>query len=128
MLFRSEELPESIHAYMVRSIQNSCLNFIRTRAIRERVLDEYQTQLLNFREELILSNPDPLQHLEVAEMTQQIERAVETLPPKCNMIFKRYFFDKKSADEIADEMQLNINTVRVQIKNALDKLKKMISF
>jgi len=125
---KREELPESIHTYMVRSIQNSCLNFIRSRAVRERVLDEYQTQLLDFRKEFILANLDPLQNLEMLEIEQQIEKAVETLPPKCNIIFRRYFFDRKSAVEIAVEMQLNINTVRVQIKNALDRLKKMISF
>lgn len=125
---KRDELPDAIHTYMVRAVQNSCLNFIRARSVRERVLDEYQARFLAFREEFILANPDPLQNLEVADMERQIEKAAGSLPPQCHAIFKRYFFDKRSALEIAEEMELNVSTVRVQLKNALDRIKKSVSF
>ena len=59
-------------------------------------------------------------------MEAEIKEAVSSLPPKCRSVFESYFYAGKSAEEIAKEMNLTVSTVRVQIKNALDKLKQML--
>lgn len=121
--YKRETLSFPIHAYLVRSVQNGSLNHIRTQYTLNKVLDEHKNQLLAFQEEYILSNPSPLQYVELQEVEAQIRFAVNQLPEKCRIIFEYYFYNGKSPDEIATLSGLNINTVRVQLKNALDKLK-----
>ena len=45
------QLSFPIHNYLLRSVQNRCLNYIRTLHTRERVLDEYREELIAFQEE-----------------------------------------------------------------------------
>lgn len=113
-----------LHAYLLRCVQNGCLNYIRSLRSRERVLDEFKAGLLSFQEEYCQSGETPLQLLEVEELKKQVDTAVESLPAKCRFIFEKYLYKNLSPQEIADECNLSVNTVRVQIKNAFDRLKK----
>jgi len=112
-----------VHSYLVQSIKNGCLNYIRSRKSDERVLSEHKRQLLDFQEEYILSNPTPLQYVESREIENEISQAIEQLPEKCRNIFELYMFSGKMPEEIAREQMITVSTVRVQIKNALDRLR-----
>lgn len=112
-----------IHFYLVQSVKNGCLNHIRSQRTNERVLDEHRRQMLDFQEEYILSNPTPLQYVETQEIEKEVRNAIEQLPEKCRIIFEQYLFLGKLPEEIAKEQFITVSTVRVQIKNAMDKLK-----
>jgi RNA polymerase sigma-70 factor (family 1) len=112
-----------IHFYLVQSVKNGCLNYIRSQKSLERVLGEHTKQMLDFQEEYILSNPTPLQYVESQEIEKEVLKAIDQLPEKCRHIFEQYLFNGKLPDEIANDLLINVSTVRVQIKNAMDKLK-----
>ncbi len=112
-----------IHSYLVQSVKNGCLNYIRTQKNHERALGEHTKIMLDFQEEYILSNPTPFQYLETQEIESEILKAVEQLPERCRYIFEQFMFSGKSAEQIAEEMQISVSTVRVQLKNAIDKLR-----
>lgn len=112
-----------IHLYLVQSVKNGCLNYIRAQRTNERVLGEHKKQMLDFQEEYILSNPTPLQYVETQEIEKEVRNAIESLPEKCRIIFEQYLFSGKLPEDIANELSINVSTVRVQIKNAMDKLK-----
>lgn len=112
-----------IHFYLVQSVKNGCLNHIRSQRTNERVLDEHKRQMLDFQEEYILSNPTPLQYVETQEIEKEVRNAIEQLPEKCRIIFEQYLFLGKLPKEIAKEQFITVSTARVQIKNAMDKLK-----
>ena len=42
------------------------------------------------------------------------------------MIIGKYLYSGISPQEIADELGISVNTVRVQIKNAMDKMKMQL--
>lgn len=115
-----------IHSYLLRCVQNGCLNYIRSLRSRERVLDEFKEELLLFQEEHCQSGETPLQLLEVEELKTQVYMAVSLLPERCRIVFEKYLYKNLSPQEIADECGLSVNTVRVQIKNAFDRLKKRL--
>ena len=46
--------------------------------------------------------------------------------PKCRIVFEEYFYAGKTVDVIADNMGLTVSTVRVQLKNATDRLKQTL--
>ena len=112
-----------IHSYLIKSVRNRCLNYLRDLQLEENKTEEYKKHLLVIQEEQILSNPTPLHYMETDEIEKLIHDAVSQLPDKCRKVFEYYFYQGKSTQEIEQELKININTVRVQIKNALDKLK-----
>jgi len=112
-----------IHSYLIQSIKNGCLNHIRSQKSNDRILTEHKKQLLDFQEEYILSNPTPLQYVETQEIEKEVRNAIARLPEKCRNIFEQYLFFGKIPEEIAKEQLISVSTVRVQIKNAMDKLK-----
>lgn len=120
---KRDHLVYPIHSYLVQSVKNGCLNNIRAQKNNEKVLNNHKMQMLDFQEEYIQSNPTPLQYVETNEIEKQVVDAIELLPEKCKVIFKKYIFSAVSPEEIADELAISVSTVRVQIKNALDKLK-----
>ena len=55
--------------------------------------------------------------------SKQVHNVVNSLPERCRIIFEKYLYNNKSPQEIAEELDISVNTVRVQIKNAMDKMK-----
>lgn len=115
-----------IHSYLVRSVQNGCLNYIRMQRSQLNMLEEHRDQLLLFQENYIQSTPVPLQYVEMRQTEEEIRLAVNQLPLKCRMVFEEYFYAGKTVDVIADDMGLSVSTVRVQLKNATDRLKQVL--
>jgi len=112
-----------IHSYLIQSVKNGCLNHIRSKQTNERILSEHTKQLLEFQEDYIRSNPTPLQYVETQELEKEVRNAISQLPEKCRAIFELYLFEGKIPEEIAKEFLISVSTVRVQIKNAMDKLR-----
>lgn len=57
---------------------------------------------------------------------RDILRKVEELPAKCRAVFKASLYEGKSYSEIAEEQNINVATVRVQMKIALTKLRESL--
>jgi RNA polymerase sigma factor (sigma-70 family) len=64
-----------------------------------------------------------LQYVETQEIEKEVRNAIAQLPEKCRNIFEQYLFSGKLPEEIAKEQFITVSTVRVQIKNGMDKLK-----
>lgn len=120
---KRDTLSYPIHYYLVRSVQNGCLNYIRMQRAQQNVLDEHKDQMLAFQENYIQSTPVPLQYVEMRQTEEEIRLAVNQLPLKCRQVFEEYFYAGKEVDVIANDMGLTVSTVRVQLKNATDRLK-----
>lgn len=112
-----------IHFYLIQSVRNACLNYLRIFHNEQDAMDEYRRQLMDLHEKFCLSDNNPLTLLEFRELEKQVGKVVETLPAKCKKVFECYLYQGKSPRQIAEELDININTVRVQIKNALDRMK-----
>ena len=61
-----------------------------------------------------------------AELNQQITRAIETLPPRCQLIFKLSRFEELSYREIAEKLDISIKTVENQMGKALRILRTIM--
>lgn len=123
---KRETLLYPIHYYLIRSVQNGCFNHIRMLRVRQDAMDEHKDRMLAFQENYIQSTPVPLQYVEMQQTEEEIRIAVNQLPPKCRAVFEEYFYEGKAVDVIAVDMGLTISTVRVQLKNATDRLKQTL--
>ena len=68
--------------------------------------------------------PDEL--LREKELAEQIDKAIDKLPRKMALIFKKSRFEQRSYREIAEELEISEQTVKKQIYNALIVLRKKI--
>ncbi len=124
---KRETLVYPVRAYLIKAVQNGCIDFIRTQYALHRVLENHKEQAaLSYQESYIRSTPQPLQYVELRETEEEIKKALAQLPTRCRQIFEAYFYEGKSAEEIAEEMDIKISTVRVQLKNAFDRLKDLL--
>lgn len=123
---RRGELFFPIHAYLIRSVQNGCLNYLRSFRSRERVIDEYRELLLDFQEDYCCTECNPLQALEQADLERQVQDVISALPDKCRTVFEQYLYSELTPQEIAEKNYISINTVRVHIKNAMDKIRERL--
>ncbi len=116
-----EHYDDSIHSYesyLVRSVHNRCLSFIRSRKVGA----AYYEDVVRWRIreiELHPEEPDPLADLYVKELHGMVHRIVEKLPVKCRKIFEMSRYRGMKNQEIATVLGLSVRTVEVQIYNAL---------
>src|SRR5699024_9510690 len=65
--------------------------------------------------------------LDFEDLQQELEEAVSRLPEKCQLIFRMSREQYLSDKDIAQELDLSVNTVRTQMHRALQKLKTSLS-
>lgn len=91
-----ESLIFPIKAYLIRSVQNRSLNYLRQQKMQFSPLSEVQEYLSTFGEQQIAENDYPLTQLENKELETQIYTAIQSLPPKCRDIFVEYVYNNRS--------------------------------
>lgn len=124
---RKENLTYPIHPYLQTSVRNGCLNHIRSQKARLSMLDGYGLEVLRLQEIQLLKQATPFDIYEFRELESLVLAQVESLPLKCKAIFEQYLYLGRSPKEIAEDMGLSVNTVRVQVKIALDRIKTNLS-
>ncbi|MDH6304094.1 RNA polymerase sigma-70 factor (family 1) [Parabacteroides sp. PF5-5] len=106
----------SITTYLFSLVKNKCIDHIRRKAVAE----EYKQEL-----NLKLKSLEDINHAFASQ--EDIERfitdAISKLPDRCREIFIKSRFEGKKYREIADEMNLSVNTVENQMSIALKKLR-----
>lgn len=110
----------SLKSYLYRSVRNRCLNFIRDEKTKVKAVSELKQTLEKngYSEQTLL--------IEVDELHEIIQSAIESLPEKCQNIFKMSRNMELSTKEIAAELSLSPKTVENQITIALKKIKKYL--
>lgn len=119
---KRHELPEetNIMAYILTSIKNKALNYLRNQeariSIQERI-HEHSLRELKFRI-TTLEACEPEQ-LFAAEIKQLINKTLQELPPKTREIFLKSRHESKTNKEIAAELGVSIKTVEFHMSKAL---------
>ena len=104
---------QNSRAYLYTTVRNRCLDSLRRKGIPAESLKTYDTYGIIDEDE--------------AESRSQTEArlwtAIDSLPAKCREIFILNKRDGLKYEEIAQELDLSVNTVRNQISKALKILK-----
>ena len=106
---------ESIYGYLQRTVRNICIN----RKEREKVEEKYRCEVLNTgKEEFDWNDDDALE-----ELRQQLLDAIDRLPEKCREIFVLSCVEGLKYQEVADQLDVSINTVKTQVRFGYKKLR-----
>lgn len=105
----------SLRGYLARGVYNRCMNYLNSISAKGKVaLDE----------SLCGDNEDPLGRMLTKELEEEMNSAVESLPPETYRVFSMHRQEGKKYKEIATETGISVNTVKYHIKRALAMLRK----
>ncbi len=111
----------NLKLYLFISTKNGALNYLRAQKKIFLQPEQYLVQLQS-----IYFNPEKL--MLTAEMMNRVQKAVNDLPPRCQLIFKLIKEDGLKYREVADLLHLSIKTVENQMAIAIKKIGLAIHF
>lgn len=122
------EITTSIRAYLLQAVRNRCLNHLKLEYIRKEVRFSTLSDKDGSIDYLFFEDDTyPLSILLEKELESEILCAVERLPKECNRVFRMSRFNQLKNQEIADQLNISINTVKYHLKNALNQLNNDLS-
>lgn len=101
-------------SFLYTTIRNASFNYLRHMKVEER----YKHLPVPLEED-----PIALRAIITSEVMGEIFRAIETLPEGCRTVFTLGYIEGLKNQEIADHLQLSINTVKTQKARALQLLR-----
>jgi len=111
----------NLKLYLFISTKNGALNYLRTQKKIFLQPEQYLVQLQS-----IYFNPEKL--MLTAEMMNRVQKAINDLPPRCQLIFKLVKEDGLKYREVADLLHVSLKTVENQMTIAIRKIGLAIHF
>ena len=108
---------DNIDTYLYISVRNETFRFLFCFKDLNRVS---LNELLPLMEEEDEGSPE--EHLELKEMREMLDKAIDELPEKCRLVFLMSREEGLKTKEIAEILSVQESTVRVQMKIAIEKL------
>ncbi|MCL3782680.1 RNA polymerase sigma-70 factor [Prolixibacteraceae bacterium JC049] len=113
---------QSISSYLFRTVQNTCLNYLKHQAVTQRYVAEFKIKYSSR-----FPNENEIEKaLNLKELMQQINEWIDQLPDQCALVFRMSRFEGLKHKEIAKKLSLSPKTVESHIYNALRFLKRKV--
>jgi RNA polymerase sigma-70 factor (family 1) len=107
----------NLRVYLYTATKNASLNYLSRKA-RASVTEPFD----HIHVELSETALTPEQIMITTEIHQKILRTVEALPPRCKMIFKLVREDGLQYKEIAEILNISVNTIDAQMAIAVKRI------
>ena len=109
----------AIKNYLYLTAKNLCLNQIR----HNNIVKEYQAK----NQFSLLDDTDVVNAIVSSEISSRIYQAIETLPARCREVTRMAYIQGLKNQEIADNLQISINSVRAHKQRAIQLLRNKLS-
>jgi len=109
----------SIKSFLYKVVHHASIDWLRMQKKSRAYLKEASylaEESENFMQQQIIE----------AETYREVLATMKILPPKCRQIFRMFYFEGKDYNQIASELNLSINTIRVQKARALAMLRQQL--
>jgi RNA polymerase sigma-70 factor (ECF subfamily) len=106
-----------LRVYLYTATKNASLNYISKKA-KQIEVEPYENLIVQMTD---LVSPEQL--MITKEMLQKIKEAVDSLPPRCKLIFKFVREDGLSYSEVAEILGLSIKTIDAQMVIAVSRIR-----
>lgn len=110
------DISVSVPAYLSRAVVNSCKDFL-----------DHQNVHLRYEKEYISVNPVEFEMNYDAEeldaLRERLNVFIDSLPEKCREIFILACVEGMKYREVAERLDVSVNTVKTQVKSAYTKLR-----
>ena len=110
----------NIRVYLYVAVKNSSLNYLSSKAHRQ------ITEPFNHFDIALSQDQAPDEKMISAELHGKITSAIESLPPRCKMIFKLVREDGLRYKDVAEILNLTLNTVDAQMVIAVKRISEKV--
>ena len=117
-----------LQAYLLRSVYNRCLNYLK-RARRANLFNsQYEERLLTLAGDCWSPDRNPvIRSIFAADLRDIISAAVEKLSPRCREVFTLSYIDNLSNKEISERLGISLSTVENHMYIALKQLRASLA-
>lgn len=105
----------ALKAYLYTSVRNRCYNYLRDAKVEDRNMALYA-------EAAVYS--DNVDLIDREDVLEKIKEVLDELPEKCREVCLLRFVHGYKYSEIAEQLDMNENTVKVQLHRGMEKLKR----
>jgi RNA polymerase sigma-70 factor (ECF subfamily) len=112
--------PESVNAWLVTVAQNHTMDYVRRHARRERLHASIKEKAIP------PSQADPAQQAAQGERNERIRVGLQAIPARDRLILELYYVQGLKYVEIAEILDLNVNTLSAQLRRAKAKLRRLL--
>jgi RNA polymerase sigma-70 factor (ECF subfamily) len=109
-----------LRVYLYTATKNASLNYISKKA-KQIEIEPYENLQVQMTD---LVSPEQI--MITKEMLQKIKEAVDSLPPRCKLIFKFVREDGLSYSEVAEILGLSIKTIDAQMVIAVARIRSKL--
>ena len=106
-----------LRVYLYTATKNASLNYISKKA-KQIEVEPYENLIVQMTDVV-----SPEQIMITKEMLQKIKEAIDSLPPRCKLIFKFVREDGLSYSEVAEILGLSIKTIDSQMVIAVARIR-----
>jgi RNA polymerase sigma factor (sigma-70 family) len=108
----------SIEALALTITKNHCLDRMKSKSYKpDELTDKYEKP----------GEHTPHSRLELSETFENIQKIIQSLPEQQRMIIHLKDIEGYDLDEIAEIMELNMNTIRVNLSRARKKVRELLT-
>lgn len=108
--------PEVLATYLFRSVKNASMDRLNQKKIPVSPLDSLRFNIMEEEYQTI----DP-------ELILAIHRAIHTLPMRTRLVVEAVFISGKKYKEVAEELNITVNTVKTLLASGLKQLRALFS-
>jgi RNA polymerase sigma-70 factor (family 1) len=109
-----------IKAFLYIATKNACIDSMRSRRLL--LMEDLPIEADNLMSEA----PEVYNRILYTELLQQIEEAVNQLPPSQQRVFRMSFLEGKTTEEIAKETGMTVSSIFSQKSKAISVLRKLL--
>lgn len=117
---------ESPEAFIFKMVRNASLNYIRNLKVVDKLKTEIKNQYLGELYHIDLVGDEPYILIE-QELNEKIQEIMNSLPPKCQAVFRMSRIDGLKNREIAEKLDISIKAVEKHIAKAMQVYKHQFS-
>lgn len=116
---KSIHMQDSVRGYLFSAVKHRVLNMLKHKAIER----SHSRLLTEFWEDLSKSEYSEEEQLQL----EQIRSILQNLPPQCRTVFMKSCLEGKKYREIAEELQISVNTVKYHILRAYREIREKVT-
>lgn len=111
----------SIKSYLLRAVRNKSIDYLRCHS---REVEAFSFESVTGSSSCFIPDQELFEQIVLFELEDKIQKIIEAMPDECRKVFLMSRFEEKSYSEIAEELNISINTVKYHIKRALSLLRE----
>lgn len=107
----------NLNIYLYTAVKNTSLNMLSQKS-KQLVVSSFDFLNIDFKNDF----NDPYEMIVTSDMMRKMQRAIDALPPRCKIIFRLVREDGLKYKEVAEILNISINTIDVQMAIAVKKI------